>query len=95
MRQYELMLILDPDIDDESIEKVRARIKEVVSETGGEIGDEDHWGKRKLAYKIGKFTERNYLVAQLTMEPVTAKGLERTLNFSEEVMRHLLVLKAS
>lgn len=95
MRQYELMLILSPEIDDESFEGVRSRIKGFVSDQGGECEDEDHWGTRKLAYKIGRFTEGNYLVAQLKMEPVTAKDLERTLNFSEEVIRHLLILKAS
>ena len=95
LRQYELMLIINPEIDDESVEGLKSRIKEFVSGQGGEFGDEDHWGKRKLAYKIGRFSEGNYLVSQLNLEPTSAKELERTLNFSEEVIRYLLVLQAS
>lgn len=91
MRQYELMMVLRPDADDEQVESVVERVKQFVTERGGEVGDEQHWGRRKLAYHIDKFSEGNYYLAQLQMEAAPAKELEGTLKFAEDVIRHLLV----
>ena len=93
MRHYELMLVVNPEVDDEQVESLKERVKSFVADRGGEITQEDHWGRRKLAYKIGKFSEGNYIVSQLNLEPAPAKELESTLNMSEDLIRHLLVLQ--
>ena len=93
MSQYELMMVMDPEVDEDQVEGVKERVRTFVAERGGQLTGEDHWGKRKLAFRIGKFSEGNYFVAQLDLEPAPAKELEGTLNMAEDVLRHLLVLR--
>ena len=93
MRSYEMMLVINPEADDDQVEGVKDRVKQFVTDRGGEFTAEDHWGRRKLAYRIGKFTEGNYFLAQLNLDPAPAKELEGTLNMSEEIIRHLLILQ--
>jgi small subunit ribosomal protein S6 len=93
VRQYELLLVIDPQIDDEQVESVKERVKKFVTDNGGEVAEEDHWGRKKLAYKIGQHAEGNYYLAQLSLDPAPAKAFEGTLNLSEEIIRHMLVLQ--
>lgn len=90
MRQYELMIMLDPAADEDRVSAIVSRVKNFVSERGGEFVEGNHWGKRKLAYKIGNLTEANYLLANLEMDPQPAKELEGTLKMTEEIVRHML-----
>jgi small subunit ribosomal protein S6 len=91
VRNYELMLVMDPEIDDERVGAVMDRVRRAVGQDGGEIVSEKSWGRQKLAYKIGRFTEANYHLAQLHIEPTSAKVLENSLNLAEDVVRHILV----
>ena len=93
MSQYELMMVVDPEVDDGQVEDLKERVRTFVAERDGQLTGEDHWGRRKLAFRIGKFIEGNYFVAQLELEPAPAKELEGTLNMAEDVLRHLLVLR--
>ncbi len=93
MSQYELMMVMDPEIDDDQVEGMQERVRTFVAERDGQLTGEDHWGRRKLAFRIGKFSEGNYFVAQLELEPAPAKELEGTLNMAENVLRYLLVLR--
>ena len=91
MRHYELMLVLNPEADDEQLENFKGRVRTFVADRGGEIASEEEWGRRQMAYQVGKYKEGNYLLAHLSLEPAPAKELERILNMLEDVIRHLLV----
>ena len=92
MRQYELVIVVDPEADEERVGGVVDRVKQLVSGAGGGVTDEDAWGRRKLAYPIGKFSEGQYYRAKLQMEPELTAELERSLNLAEDVIRHMLVI---
>lgn len=91
MRNYELMLILDPEADEERLGSVMDRVRRSIEDHSGEVLSEDNWGRRKLAYKIGAFTEGNYHLAHLQMETEGTTVLENSLRLTEDVIRHLLV----
>jgi small subunit ribosomal protein S6 len=91
VRQYELMLMVDPEADEERVGAVLERVRSFVTESGGEFTEGEHWGKRKLAYKVGTFIEGHYLIAELQMDPVPAKELEGTLKLTQGVIRHMLL----
>ncbi len=93
MRQYELLMVVRPDADDEQMGQVLDRVKRFIADHGGEVSDEQSWGRRKLAYQIGKYAEGNYYIAQVELEPPQLQELEGTLNLSEDVIRHMVVLK--
>lgn len=91
MREYELVMILDPELEDEQASATVERTRQYVTSHGGEVTDVNPWGKRKLSYPIRSRTEGNYVVTRLRMEPSQTAELESTLRLSEEVLRHLLV----
>ncbi|MBI2872347.1 MAG: 30S ribosomal protein S6 [Chloroflexi bacterium] len=91
LRNYELVAVLKPDMDDERVGAALERVKSFVSDRGGSVDGEELWGRRKLAYPIQKQNEGIYFLTRFTLEPPHAKELERSLNLSEEVMRHLIV----
>ena len=89
MRNYELVLMLDPEVDEERVGTVMDRVRALIGD--GEVVDEDSWGRRKLAYKIGTQTDANYHHAHLSMEGESSKELESGLKLTDDVIRHLLV----
>jgi small subunit ribosomal protein S6 len=91
LREYELVLILDPEMEDEEVSAAVDRMKQLVAARGGELTDVNPWGKRKLSYPIKSRNEGNYIVTHFRMEPSQTTELEATLRLSEEVLRHLLV----
>ena len=91
MREYELVLLLHPDADEERVGGVMERVRTIAADHGGEVVSEDPWGKRKLAYKIGDHTEATYHLANLRMEGDGTRVLDRTLKLTDDVLRHLLV----
>ncbi len=91
MRRYELVLMLDPEVDEERVSNVMERVRRVIGDHDGEVIDEDSWGKRRLAYKIGNYTEANYHVAHLNMESEGSKALEGNLKLAEDVIRHMII----
>ena len=93
MRDYELMLILDPAADDAVVGRVTERIGQVIAETGGEVGEIERWGKRRLAYDINRLSEGFYLLVQLKAEPTVTSELDRVLSLADEVMRFKLMVK--
>ena len=82
MHQYELMVILDPEIDERTVAPSLDKFLNVIRNDGGTVDKVDIWGRRKLAYEIKKKAEGIYAV-----EPATTKELDRQLNLSEAVMR--------
>jgi small subunit ribosomal protein S6 len=91
VRQYELVLMLTPDITEERFTGVMDRVRRVIGDHQGEITAEDRWGRRRLAYKIGRHTEANYHLAHLRMEGDGTQPLETALKLADDVIRHLLV----
>jgi small subunit ribosomal protein S6 len=85
--QYELMVILDPEIDERTVAPSLDKFLGVIRADGGTIDNVDIWGRRKLAYEINKKSEGIYAVVQLTAEPATVNELDRQLKLSEAVMR--------
>ena len=91
MRQYELMVILDPELDDRTVAPSLDKLLAVVKKDGGKVDSIDIWGRRRLAYDIKKKSEGIYAVIQMTAEPATALELDRQLNLNEVVMRTKLL----
>lgn len=87
MHQYELMVILDPEIDERTVAPSLDKFLNVIRNDGGSIEKVDIWGKRRLAYEINKKTEGIYAVVDFTAESATTNELDRQLNLSEAVMR--------
>ncbi len=83
--------MLEADVDEERIGAVMDRVRSLISDHSGEVVDEDSWGRRKLAYKIGIKAEANYHLAHLSMEAQGSKVLEAGLKLTDDVMRHLLI----
>lgn len=91
MRQYELMLILDPDLDERTVAPAMDKLLTVVRNDGGTIDSVDVLGRRRLAYDIKKRSEGIYVVVLLTSEPATAQELDRQLNLNESILRTKLL----
>ncbi|MCU1471932.1 MAG: ribosomal protein [Glaciihabitans sp.] len=87
MHQYELMVILDPEIDERTVAPSLDKFLNVVRDAGGTVENVDIWGRRRLAYEINKKTEGIYAVVQLTANPSATVELDRQLKLSEAVMR--------
>ncbi|MBI4999629.1 30S ribosomal protein S6 [Candidatus Gottesmanbacteria bacterium] len=94
MRSYELTLILNSEIDKSSQEKILSKIKKIIADAGGKVGEVTEWGKRQLSYPIKKQKEGVYLFLNLELEGKEAKKIEEKLKLEENVLRHLLVSKA-
>jgi small subunit ribosomal protein S6 len=87
MRRYELMVILDPDLEERTIAPSLDQFLGVVRQGGGTVERVDVWGRRRLAYDIEKKTEGIYAVVDLQAEPATVQELDRQLNLNEAVLR--------
>jgi small subunit ribosomal protein S6 len=93
MREYEIMLILPPDAEDEAVDAVVERITGILAERGGEVGQVDKWGRRRLAYEITHHTEGYYVIVRFTAEPGAIPELDRVLHLADEVVRFKVVLR--
>ena len=87
MRHYELMVILDPDLEERTIAPSLDTFLNVVRTGGGSVEKVDIWGRRRLSFEINKKVEGIYAVVDLTAEPATVKELDRQLNLNESVLR--------
>ena len=85
--QYELMVILDPEIDERTVAPSLDKFLNVIRTDGGTIDNVDIWGRRRLAYEINKKTEGIYAVVNYTATSATSVELDRQLKLSEAVMR--------
>ena len=93
MRNYEGVFILNPELSGESAKSAIAQVQELVSKNGGRVDGLQEWGKRRLAYKIGKKQEGHYLVLSFQMDTQQTKKLEQALRLNDQVLRFLLVNK--
>lgn len=91
LRDYELVLVISPQIEDEDVDTEINSFSRYITENGGEISEVERWGKRKLAYPINRCMEGSYLSARFRLRPELCKGLEANWQVSERILRHLLV----
>ncbi|MBF6356651.1 30S ribosomal protein S6 [Nocardia higoensis] len=87
MRHYEVMVILDPSLDERTVGPSLDNLLSVVKTEGGKIDKVDIWGRRRLAYEIRKQAEGIYAVIDLTATPATVSELDRQLGLNETVLR--------
>lgn len=93
MRIYEVIFILKPDLPEEEIEQVVELVKNTITSDGGTIDKVDQWGKRKLAYRVQRYSEGYYVLVQYSLEgkAAVAKEVERRLRVSDPVIKFLTV----
>ncbi len=87
MRHYELMVILDPDLEERTIAPSLETFLNVVRNGGGTVEKVDVWGRRRLSFEIDKKVEGIYAVVDLNAEPAVMKELDRQLNLNESILR--------
>lgn len=87
MRHYEVMVILDPNLDERTVGPSLDNMLSVIREDGDKIDKVDIWGRKRLAYEIRKHAEGIYAVIDLTAEPATVNELDRQLGLNESVLR--------
>ncbi len=86
-RVYEVMVILDPSLEERTIEPSLDKYLNVIRKDGGTVDKVDVWGRRRLAYEVKKNAEGIYAVISLTCEPATVKEFDRQLTLNESILR--------
>ena len=87
MRAYEVMVILDPSLEERTIAPSLDKYLNVIRNDGGSVESVDVWGRRRLAYEIKKNAEGIYAVISLNAEPATVKEFDRQLTLNESILR--------
>lgn len=91
MRPYELMVIIDPEVEERTVEPTLQKFVNVITTDGGTVDKVDIWGRRRLAYDIKKKSEGIYAVVNFTAEPATAQELDRQLGLNETILRTKII----
>jgi small subunit ribosomal protein S6 len=87
MRKYEVVVIIDPDVDDRQVNGLLDKPLAGLTKAGGTVDETDVWGRRRLAYQIKKKSEGIYVVVNVTAEPAVVKELDRQLTLNEQILR--------
>ncbi len=95
LRDYELVLIISPEVLGEKFDAVIDNVRQFITGKGGIISDVEQWGKRRLAYSIKHFEEGSYVLTRFKLKPTSSKELEANLQISERILRHLLIKLSS
>ena len=90
-RQYELIYVIAPDVDDAGVAELHARVEEIVTAGGGTIDKTDNWGRRRLAYEINRHKEGTYVLELFTGSGAIVAELDRRLKVADNVLRFLTV----
>ena len=93
MRDYEVLYIVRPDLDDDKIQDAVKRVNTLIERSGGAADHTNLWGKRKLAYEVKHQKEGIYVLQDFKIGPERVPELESALKITEEVLRHLIVRK--
>lgn len=91
MRRYELMVILDPELEERTVAPSLETYLKIVKESGGKVEKLDIWGKRRMTFEMKKKSEGIYAVIDMHCEPAAIKELDRQLNLNEAVLRTKVV----
>ena len=92
MRRYELMLLFRPDLEDDKLQAAVEKVTRAIVNGGGSLSKVSPWGKRRLAYDIGRHREASYFLIHFDIEPAQVREIERGLLISEEILRHLVTV---
>ena len=93
MHEYELVVVINPEIAEEEVPAALDRVTGAVTSRGGEVADVTPWGRRKLAYAIDRHVEGNYVLTNIKLDPARAHDLESSFLISDDILRHLLIRK--
>jgi small subunit ribosomal protein S6 len=88
---YEILLMLDPELPEERQTEIVSRVREAIEREGGRWGNEEPWGRRRLAYEIDHKPEGVYHLLTFAAEPATLDEISRVLKITDGVMRHMAV----
>jgi len=91
MRIYEELFIVRPDATEEEVDPFIEQLKNVITHAGGTLDKTDKWGVRKLAYRLSKYNEGQYILLQFNAKPETVKEIERRLRVSDMVLKFITV----
>jgi small subunit ribosomal protein S6 len=91
MRPYEVMVIFDAEVEEETIRSLTTRYQQLIKDKGAELGPIDFWGKRRFAYELKHRWEGYYIVLQAKAEPAAMDELHRQLSLADEVLRHKIL----
>jgi small subunit ribosomal protein S6 len=91
MRDYELVAIISPEVDEEGVSKIIDKVTQSIDSRGGAVEEVKKWGRRKLAYPIRKFMEADYVLARFKLTPKSVKELEGEISASADILRYLVV----
>ncbi len=92
IKEYELVFVLRPDLDDAQTRAAIDRIQTQITERGGEVRSVEPWGRRRLAYPIRKFREGYYGLVRFTLAGQRVQDLKNVLGITEEILRFLIVV---
>ncbi len=93
MRNYEIMYVLKPDLDEEKVAAVMDKFTNLINTNGGEVVSTDKWGKRRLAYEIQDYREGIYILVNFKGEAGTAQELDRVMKITDEILRFMIIKK--
>ncbi|GAK03393.1 SSU ribosomal protein S6p [Geomicrobium sp. JCM 19037] len=91
MRNYEILYILSPQLDEEAVKAANERFQKVLTDNGAEITSVDDKGRRRLAYEINDFTEGYYVILKVQAETVAVNEFDRRVKLTDDVIRTLVV----
>lgn len=91
MRIYEELFIVRPDATEEEVDPLIEQLRNVIAQSGGTLDKAERWGVRKLAYRVLKYNDGQYILLQFSAKPETVKEVERRLRVSDLVLKHLTV----
>ena len=90
-RKYELVYVVSPDASDEQVADLHTQVEAIVQRMGGQIEKTDNWGRRRLAYEIGRHKEGTYVLEVINGNGDLMKEIDRRLRVTDTVIRHLTV----
>ena len=92
MRKYEIIFIAQPDLDEENLNTVIEKIKGWIADDKGEVVSIDNWGKKRMAYRIRKQRDGQYILITANLEPASVKTLSQNMRFVESIMRSMITV---
>jgi len=91
VRQYELVFIVQPLVDEDGLNALLARVQQYIEREGGQVSKVEPWGLRRLAYPIQDYWEGQYVLMHFGIEPSRVNPLDRAIRLTEGIIRHLIV----
>jgi len=91
MRKYELLYVIQPNLDEEQEKFLQEKVSNIISEQGGQIEETKEWGKRRLAYEIQDHREGYYIEVQFQGTPHLVTELDRVIKITDGILRHIII----